>query len=95
MPGGEDASPGYAGELVARSCVVCRHVICSLRCLNTDANDRSRKTHGPARGPGQSRMLQPTSGHGGVELERTTMCYIYRYDTGMGIIFDYKSTGMV
>eukprot|EP00966_Prymnesium_polylepis_P107489 2488223-Prymnesium_polylepis.1 len=24
MPGGEDASPGHAGELVARSCVVCR-----------------------------------------------------------------------
>eukprot|EP00966_Prymnesium_polylepis_P100872 2336231-Prymnesium_polylepis.1 len=59
MPGGEDASPGHAGELVARSCVLCRlsctysevtysiykhRVICLLRCLNTDANDHARLT---------------------------------------------------
>eukprot|EP00966_Prymnesium_polylepis_P031863 741309-Prymnesium_polylepis.1 len=27
-----------------------------------DANDQTRKTHGPARGPGQSRMRQIGSG---------------------------------
>eukprot|EP00966_Prymnesium_polylepis_P174804 4045362-Prymnesium_polylepis.1 len=45
MPGGEDASPGHAGERVARSCIVCR-------------------THGPARGPGQSRMRHRGRGGG-------------------------------
>eukprot|EP00966_Prymnesium_polylepis_P076544 1774372-Prymnesium_polylepis.1 len=34
-----------------------QRVICSLPYLNTDANDHARLTaHGPARGPGQSRM---------------------------------------
>eukprot|EP00966_Prymnesium_polylepis_P215316 4986607-Prymnesium_polylepis.1 len=46
MPGGEDASPGHAGELAARSSVssAAHRLICSLPCLNTDANDQARLT---------------------------------------------------